>query len=313
MALPDIKYFLGIGENPTEPKIHLSQYDTGNTFRVFLVSHGHFVEIDSDVTAVIVGKKPDGNGYTYNCEITDSRTAVIVTVTEEMTAIAGDTVAEIILTCANGNRAGTANFIIAVEESPIDGATVSNADYVAIYQAISAATTATEAAERAETAAAAAEAAQAAIEAGQPEVVTITIPEAKLWSAIAAAQAAASRSAALDLTGATYDPADAARIRAAYLAGKRVRFDLTMTTGERRGTFASAESMHTNSAARNYYTFKAAFDFAALGATSNINGLETLGITYTYDGGTNPATYGVSATAYAAGGYYDAENQLYVL
>lgn len=136
MALPDIKYFLGIGENPTEPKIHLSQYDTGNTFRVFLVSHGHFVGIDNDVSAVIVGNKPDGTTYAYNCEISSSQTAVIVTVTDEMTAVTGNTEAEIILTCANGRRAGTCNFIIAVEESPIEGTTVSQTDLEAVYQAV---------------------------------------------------------------------------------------------------------------------------------------------------------------------------------
>jgi len=300
-------YDLSIPSGAPVTRVFLSQCDNGlASFTLRLYANNRPQTVEEGITAVIVGMKPSGKIFTYPAEITQDRTAVKVTTTAQMTAEKGLTTAQIVFTDPEGKTAGTCNFQLSVEADPTAAGVVSESDLIVFYQAI-------EAAAQAETAATAAEAARAAIEADAPEVVAITIPETKLWSAITAAQAAAGRSAAVNLTGATYDPEDAARIRAAYIAGKRVRFDLVMTVGTRRSIIASTENMHTATGARNYYTFRAAFDFAALGAVSSIDGLKTLTILYVYDGDTNPATYSVSATAYAAGGYYDAENQLYVL
>lgn len=321
MASINIFYDLGVAPSQGVTRVYFSQYDNGlNSATLRLYGNNYPVRLSDGITARIIGLKPSGASYVYDCEVSEDRTAVIVTTTAQMTAEKGTSKAQIILSDQEGKVSGTCNFEIIVEADPVGGAVPSESEYPVFYEAIEAAAAATGAAARAETAAgsaetsaeeatgsattateaaAAAEAAQAAIEADRPEVVAITIPEGKLWSAITAAQAAASGSAALDLTGATYDPADAARIRAAYLAGKRVRFDLTMTVGTSRTIIASAENLHTVTGARNYYTFRTAFDFAALGAAPNIDGLKTLAILYTYDGSTTPATCSVSATVEA--------------
>lgn len=292
MALPDIKYFLGIGENPTEPKIHLSQYDTGNTFRVFLVSHGHFVGIDNDVSAVIVGKKPDGTAYTYNCGIANSRTAVIVTVREEMTAVAGDTEAEIVLTRVNGKRIGTCNFLIHVEKSPVSGGSVSQTDLEAVYQAVTLAAdvrqTQTEI-KNTQTTLEAMQNALAGMQAELREAITdnavVAIPLTVTAAAVAVAITQAQETGepvTLARQYVTADAEDAAVIRAAIGAGKKVRFDLVAKIGGGFVARTSASRYRTYTGGRDITHYVTAFDHADL--CGYFTGLSLLKVDYTYDG-----------------------------
>ena len=109
------------------PIVHVSQYDKGSRTLKFKLFEGSGEYSMASVNgAKINGKKPDGNEFSYNMTIAGN--VVSVDVTEQMTAVAGRVVSEIVLSGANGAVLGTANFIIEVEESPIDGGVISDTD-----------------------------------------------------------------------------------------------------------------------------------------------------------------------------------------
>ena len=109
------------------PIVHVSQYDKGSRTLKFKLFEGSGEYSMASVNgAKINGKKPDGNEFSYNMTIAGN--VVSVDVTEQMTAVAGRVVSEIVLTGANSSVLGTANFIIEVEESPMDEGVISDTD-----------------------------------------------------------------------------------------------------------------------------------------------------------------------------------------
>lgn len=142
--------------------VPVNQYDRGYTID-FTVYDGDTVFSLAGYTAVINIGKPDKNVYAGGTVVLRGNVAT-VTLEEQMTAMWGPCIAELVFTNSNGRRA-TANFILDVEKSPLeDGAqseSVINYIESSLEAAEGAATAANEATE------AATEAANAANEAAE--------------------------------------------------------------------------------------------------------------------------------------------------
>lgn len=109
------------------PVVHVSQYDSGSRTLKFALNEGGSVIDMSNVTgAKINGRKPDNTAFSYDMAI--SSNVVSIVVTEQMTAVSGRVVAEVVLLGANDAVLGTGNFIIEVEKSPIDEGVISDTD-----------------------------------------------------------------------------------------------------------------------------------------------------------------------------------------
>ena len=98
--------------------IHVSQYDSGSRAIVFSLfsSTGEFV-IPAEATAEVKGTKPDGNGFSYEAEL--SGNTVTINVTKQMTAVAGKAICEIVILHGETELA-TANFILYIERAALD-------------------------------------------------------------------------------------------------------------------------------------------------------------------------------------------------
>ena len=142
--------------------VHVNQYDRGYNID-FTVYDGDTVFSLAGYTAVINIGKPDKNVYAGGTAVLHGNVATI-TLEEQMTAMWGPCIAELVFTNSSGRRA-TANFILDVEKSPLeDGAqseSVINYIESSLEAAEGAATAANEATE------AATEAANAANEAAE--------------------------------------------------------------------------------------------------------------------------------------------------
>lgn len=100
--------------------VPVNQYDRGYTID-FTVYDGDTVFSLAGYTAVINIGKPDKNVYAGGTVVLRGNVAT-VTLEEQMTAMWGPCIAELVFTNSNGRRA-TANFILDVEKSPLeDGA-----------------------------------------------------------------------------------------------------------------------------------------------------------------------------------------------
>lgn len=104
------------GQIPTV--INLNQFDIlskGLSFTFYKGSESFDI---SGLTAVIDGHKPDGNVYEYTGTIADN--AAVFDITEQMTVSYGKSVCEVRLKDSDGNNIGTANFILHIEQSPLN-------------------------------------------------------------------------------------------------------------------------------------------------------------------------------------------------
>lgn len=102
--------------------INANQYDQGEQWVFTLYNQNGTQYRPAD--GAIVGIKSDGLGI-MNTATVDSAGRVVVTVTEQMTAAAGKAEFELQI---DNNTHGTANFVVLVEKSPIEGAVMSESD-----------------------------------------------------------------------------------------------------------------------------------------------------------------------------------------
>ena len=102
----------------SEPVVlRVDQYDTGTNRIVAHLYKGDTPYTPaSGSTAVIQGTKPDLHGFSYTATLSGS--TVTANVTQQMTAVAGDTRAQFVVTDTNG-RTGTFAFIMRVQESAL--------------------------------------------------------------------------------------------------------------------------------------------------------------------------------------------------
>lgn len=128
------------------PRINVSQYDKGSrTFQFHLFNESLEFEVPEGCSITIQGTKKDKTGFQYPC--TYEGAWVFVDVTEQMSVLAGELPAELVITDTNLNTLGTCNFVIDVESAALAQDTViSETDIPLMYQAIEAAAIATQAA-----------------------------------------------------------------------------------------------------------------------------------------------------------------------
>ena len=161
--------------------INASQYDYGYEVQVTLYEGSVTYQIPSGASIRVEGTKSDAKGFSYECRVANG--IIYVPIQIQMTAVQGNVPCELVV-YKNGLRVGSCNFILAVEESALDGDTdISETDIPAIIaeateqmeaaassasQAAASATQAASSAASAETAKTAAiDAAQDAIDAAQ--------------------------------------------------------------------------------------------------------------------------------------------------
>lgn len=100
-------------------KVNVSQYDRGSRELAFKFVKGETpFSIPSDASVKIQGLKGDDNAFEY--AMTVSGNEAVIALQEQMTAVAGQVVCQIVLTKEDGSLLGTANFMLSVEPSPID-------------------------------------------------------------------------------------------------------------------------------------------------------------------------------------------------
>ena len=101
------------------PVLHASQYDKGRQFRANLFEGPAVYTLTGAETLSISVRKPDGHVVIEGITNT-SDSYIIIETTEQMTACAGDSFAEVKIE-EGGDLLGTLNLILAVEQSPEAG------------------------------------------------------------------------------------------------------------------------------------------------------------------------------------------------
>lgn len=118
------------------PVVHCSQYDNNlQAIRFTLYKNNVAFSIPSGAAVLINGYKPDNTGFSYAATAISGNTATF-SVTQQMTAIAGDVECELRVRTAS-EIIGTLNFILRVEEAPLhDNSVLSETDIPLIEQAV---------------------------------------------------------------------------------------------------------------------------------------------------------------------------------
>ena len=104
----------------TQTAVACNQYESGDTWDFALYYNGGRYTIPEDAEVSITGTKADGAAYQVDGTVVNN--AVQIEVTEQMTAAAGKTVAEILVVSdTDGTTLYSANFPIIVEPAAVQG------------------------------------------------------------------------------------------------------------------------------------------------------------------------------------------------
>lgn len=120
-------YFLDMipGES-APPVVHVSQFDVNSrTLKFNLMKGGVAYEPDVGMTVTLDGTKPDNTAFSYPMTVDGS--SVSIALQTQMTVVSGHVRCEVTVSNASG-QIGSANFILAVEESAIDTGAISDTD-----------------------------------------------------------------------------------------------------------------------------------------------------------------------------------------
>ena len=101
------------------PVCHVSQYDVGRQIRCNLFEGDQVFALATGDTAEIHVRKPDTTIVTEALTVVNAQTYLDIVTTQQMDAVAGANLCEIELT-RSGTTLGTANFIMEVEEDPLN-------------------------------------------------------------------------------------------------------------------------------------------------------------------------------------------------
>ena len=108
------------------PVVHVSQFDVNSRTLTFnLMKGGVAYEPDIGMTVTLDGTKPDNTAFSYPMTVDGS--SVSIALQTQMTVVAGHVRCEVTVSNASG-QIGSANFILAVEESAIDTGAISDTD-----------------------------------------------------------------------------------------------------------------------------------------------------------------------------------------
>lgn len=110
---------LQIAPTAISPVINVSQFDEGRQFQLKLYDGATAYTLPAGTTARIDGIKPDGHGFSYTDKVSISGNTATITTTKQMTVIAGTVKCELRFLKGFDNI-GTVNFLMVVEESPIN-------------------------------------------------------------------------------------------------------------------------------------------------------------------------------------------------
>lgn len=114
------------------PRLDLSQYNKGQVVSVALWDGDTAYSMASGATATVQGTKPDGTGFQYSCTVVNNQPQF--TVTEQMTAVAGEVNTEITI-MEGDTKVSTINFILDVEKAALsDNTVISETDIPIIQQ-----------------------------------------------------------------------------------------------------------------------------------------------------------------------------------
>lgn len=133
-------YRVSLQPGVTPLNIYVSQYDVGQILQFAFVTTGlasYSSLSSSGVSADICGTKPDGNGFQYTGSYyyNSGSPYASFTLKDQMTAVAGKVICEIILYSGTAGSSGykqlaTANFILNVERAALDKDTVKSASEI---------------------------------------------------------------------------------------------------------------------------------------------------------------------------------------
>ena len=116
------------------PRISVSQYDKSSRTLQFALYNGNAAyNVVSGTTALIQGTKPDKHGFQYAASVTIGSNIVTATLTEQMTAVAGEVLCEIVLNKGT-EKLATANFILDVEKSALADDTILSETQIPIIE-----------------------------------------------------------------------------------------------------------------------------------------------------------------------------------
>lgn len=135
MAILNQKKILNLIPKVSAPvTIHVSQGDVGTQIEFTLVKGDEVFVNPGNVTASVHGIREDGANFgPFTCTLSGSK--VTFPLHSEMTAVKGSALAEIVLVDNGGNKVGSANFGVLVEESVFPlGVTYDND--VSVYESI---------------------------------------------------------------------------------------------------------------------------------------------------------------------------------
>ena len=110
----------------TPPVVHVSQFDVNSRTLTFNLMKGGVAFVpDAGMSVTLDGMKPDNHVFSYPMTVNGS--SVSIDVLTQMTVVSGHVKCEVSVSNQNG-KIGSANFILAVEESPIDSGSISESD-----------------------------------------------------------------------------------------------------------------------------------------------------------------------------------------
>ena len=107
------------------PRVNVSQYDSGSrTLELAVYQNTTRFTLLATMSVFIQGTKPDNHGFQYAGTIDTVNNIVTFDVTEQMTAVFGDVVIELVILDDDDNRIATGNFIMAVEKAALSDTTI---------------------------------------------------------------------------------------------------------------------------------------------------------------------------------------------
>ena len=116
------------------PVVNVNQYDAGYRKTFLLYKGTEPFNVAANMSVTIRGTKGDKKGITDSVTSTTGSNLVSVTLTEQMTAVAGPNIYELRIVDTNGLLVGTINFVLMVEPAALgDGTVISDSelDYAA--------------------------------------------------------------------------------------------------------------------------------------------------------------------------------------
>lgn len=132
MAVVNQNYDIDLEATGEYPVVKMSQFDTGSRTIVFTVYHGRDLARLDGMGARVDGTRTDGGKFSVACAM-GTGSKVSFAINQEMTKCAGKHTAELVISDADGNPAGTQNFIIEVEEAPMARDAAASTDDRTLY------------------------------------------------------------------------------------------------------------------------------------------------------------------------------------